>query len=126
MVSDERLKLLVIAHEEERHELARTPSVNVCSRHRRAGAKVFAIFWRFETVDKFKVERCRVQFQAFRLRLWKSSKNYVKLSNLLVLSVYYCRLENKRNQFSLRSPSRVQFRTELLNKNHYSSAPPQS
>jgi hypothetical protein len=52
MVSDERLKLLVIAHEEERHELARTPSVNVCSRHRRAGAKVFAIFWRLflETV----------------------------------------------------------------------------
>jgi hypothetical protein len=29
MVTDERLKLLVIAHEEGRHELARTSSVNV-------------------------------------------------------------------------------------------------
>ena len=40
MVPDEHLKLLVIAHEEGRHELARTPSVNVCSGHRRAGAEV--------------------------------------------------------------------------------------
>ena len=40
MVPDERLKLLVIAHEEGRHELARTPSVIVCSGHRRAGAEV--------------------------------------------------------------------------------------
>ena len=38
---DESLKLLVIAHEEGRHELARTPSVNVCSGHRRSGAEVF-------------------------------------------------------------------------------------
>jgi hypothetical protein len=40
MVPDERLKLLVIAHEEGHHEIARTPSVNVCSGHRRAGAEV--------------------------------------------------------------------------------------
>ena len=38
---DESLKLLVIAHEEGRHELARTPSVDVCSGHRRSGAEVF-------------------------------------------------------------------------------------
>ena len=38
---DESLKLLVIAHEEGRHEFARTPSVNVCSGHRRSGAEVF-------------------------------------------------------------------------------------
>ena len=37
---DESLKLLVIAHEEGRHELARTPSVNVCCGHRRSGAEV--------------------------------------------------------------------------------------
>ena len=33
---DESLMLLVIAHEEGRHELARTPSVNVCSGNRRS------------------------------------------------------------------------------------------
>jgi hypothetical protein len=40
MVLDENLKLLVIAHEEGRHDLARTPSVNVCCGHRRSGAEV--------------------------------------------------------------------------------------
>ena len=40
MVPDERLKLLVIAHEEGRHELTCPPSVNVCRGHRRSGAEV--------------------------------------------------------------------------------------
>ena len=40
MVLDESLKLLVIAHEEGRHELARTPSVNVCRGLWRSGAEV--------------------------------------------------------------------------------------
>ena len=37
---DESLKLLVIAHEEGRHELTCPPSVNVCRGHRRSGAEV--------------------------------------------------------------------------------------
>jgi hypothetical protein len=40
VVPDESLKLLVIAHEEGRHELTRTPSVNVCCGHLRSGAEV--------------------------------------------------------------------------------------
>jgi hypothetical protein len=36
VVPYERLKVLVIAHEEGRHELARAPPVNICCGHRGA------------------------------------------------------------------------------------------
>ena len=66
---DESLKLLVIAHEEGRHELARTPSVNVCSGNRRSDGFSVASPGPWEFSENYSCVRNLTDFHSF---LWAS------------------------------------------------------